>query len=54
MEITGLTVDHHVDEKYGELAFDSVKKLQREREIEKMNKCFSSAVFQRRRRMQGH
>lgn len=36
---TRLTVNHHVDEKYGKLALDSIKKLERDRE--RRNYCFS-------------
>lgn len=39
MDRTRLTVNHHVDEKYGKLALDSIKKLWRDRE--RKNYCFS-------------
>lgn len=32
MRRTRLTVDHHVDEKYGKLALDSIKQLERDKE----------------------
>lgn len=32
MDRTRLTVNHHVDEKYGKLALNSIKKLERDRE----------------------
>lgn len=38
MDRTRLTVNHHVDEKYGKLALDSIKKLEGERET---SYCFS-------------
>lgn len=32
MDRTRLTVNHHVDEKYGKLALDPIKKLEKDRE----------------------
>jgi len=36
---TRLTVNHHVDEKYGKLALDSIKKLEKNRK--RGNYCFT-------------
>lgn len=38
MDRTRLTVNHHVDEKYGKLALDSIKQLERDRE--RKSYCF--------------
>lgn len=32
MDRTRLTVNHHVDEKYGKLALDAIKKLEEDRQ----------------------
>lgn len=48
MDRTRLTVNHHVDEKYGKLALDPIKKLEEDRE--RRNYCFFVSQREERRR----